>query len=114
MTLIRSSVFHNWVTALKDNQTRAKILRAVKRLGEGNPGDSTPVGESVSELRLHFGPGWRVYYFGHGEDLIVLLAGGNKSTQSKDIVEAKLVAREFVQSRKKAEAKALKEKKNEL
>jgi putative addiction module killer protein len=77
--------YENWFTSIKDRLVKARIQVRVDRLIEGNAGDTAPVGEGVNELRLHFGAGWRVYYTERGHKLIILLAGGNKSTQSKDI-----------------------------
>jgi putative addiction module killer protein len=67
----------------------------VERLAAGNPGDAAPVGEGVSELRIHYGPGYRVYYKHQGRELVVLLAGGDKRTQTKDIVTALRLARDL-------------------
>jgi len=68
-------------------------MARIERLAMGNAGDAAPVGEGVSELRIHYGPGYRVYYKRRGEQLIVLLAGGDKSTQAKDIAQALDLAR---------------------
>jgi putative addiction module killer protein len=73
--------FSLWLTALRDTQARARIAARVRRLAFGNPGDVRPVGEGVSELRIHFGPGYRVYYVQRGALLIVLLCGGDKSSK---------------------------------
>jgi putative addiction module killer protein len=86
--------FSNWLRALRDTQARARIAARVRRLAFGNPGDVRPVGEGVSELRIHHGPGYRVYYVQLGTVLIVLLCGGDKSTQEKDIETAKRLAKE--------------------
>ena len=77
--------FAKWVDRLKDIRARARILVRIERLAAGNPGDSKSVGEGVSELRIDYGPGYRVYYKKQGSALIILLAGGDKRTQSKDI-----------------------------
>ncbi len=84
--------FSEWLGALRDTRARAKILVRIDRLANGNPGDVASVGEGVSELRINYGPGYRVYYVQHGTLYILLLAGGDKSTQSKDIAAAKLLA----------------------
>ena len=84
--------FSEWLHALKDARARAKILIRIDRAANGNPGDVAPVGEGVSELRINYGPGYRVYYVQRGTRCILLLAGGDKSTQSKDIAAAKRLA----------------------
>jgi putative addiction module killer protein len=88
----KTAVFSAWMLRLRDHAARAKIAARIDRLALGNPGDVQPVGESVSELRIHYGPGYRVYFTQRGETLIVLLCGGDKSTQVKDIKTAKLLA----------------------
>jgi putative addiction module killer protein len=80
---------------LRDVRAKAKILVRIERLASGNPGDVAPVGEGVSELRINYGPGYRVYYVQRGTRYILLLAGGNKSTQDEDIAEAKRLAAEY-------------------
>jgi putative addiction module killer protein len=80
------------MAGLGDHVGRAKIAARIDRLALGNPGDVKPVGEGVSELRIHYGPGYRVYFARRGETLIVLLCGGDKSTQAKDIKTAKMLA----------------------
>lgn len=86
--ILRTDVFDVWLRALRDLQGRARIDMRIKRLANGNPGDVRPVGRGVSELRIDIGPGYRVYYATRGEELIVLLAGGDKSTQVRDIENA--------------------------
>jgi putative addiction module killer protein len=90
----QTETFSVWLRGLRDAQTRARIAARVRRLAFGNPGDVKPVGEGVSELRIHYGPGYRVYYIQRGAVLIVLLCGGDKSTQDKDIETAKRLAKE--------------------
>jgi putative addiction module killer protein len=80
--------FVRWLEGLRDLRGRAKVLARIERLIGGNPGDAKPVGDGVSELRINFGPGYRVYYLQKGTTLIILLAGGDKSSQSKDIQTA--------------------------
>jgi putative addiction module killer protein len=80
--------FVRWLEGLRDLRGRAKVLARIERLSGGNPGDTKPVGAGVSELRINFGPGYRVYYLQKGITLIILLAGGDKSSQSKDIQTA--------------------------
>jgi putative addiction module killer protein len=82
-----------WFNGLRDTQARARVVVRVKRLALGNAGDVEPVGEGVSELRIHFGPGYRVYFIRRRATVIVLLGGGDKSTQKNDIAAAKTLAR---------------------
>ena len=84
--------FVRWLECLRDLRGRAKVLARIERLIGGNPGDVRPVGSGVSELRINYGPGYRVYYVQRGTTLIILLAGGDKSSQVKDIDEALLLA----------------------
>lgn len=74
-----------WLANLKDERARARIIARIDRLSLGNPGDVKPVGQGVSEMRIDYGPGYRVYFAQRGEVLIVVLAGGSKKTQPKDI-----------------------------
>jgi putative addiction module killer protein len=76
-------------------RARAKIAARIDRLAQGNPGDVASVGEGVSELRIHFGPGYRVYFVARGRALVILLCGGDKSSQAKDIKTAKQLARDL-------------------
>ncbi len=89
-----TETFSGWLQALRDSQARARIAARLRRLAFGNPGDVKPVGEGVSELRIHYGPGYRVYYIQRGAVLILLLCGGDKNTQSRDIETAKRLAKE--------------------
>ena len=89
-----TDTFSNWLQALRDSQARARIALRVRRLAFGNPGDVRPVGQGISELRIPYGPGYRVYFVQRGDVFIVLLCGGDKSTQSKDIETAKRLAKE--------------------
>jgi putative addiction module killer protein len=86
--------FSEWLHKLRDAQAKARIAARVRRLAFGNPGDVRPVGEGISELRVHCGPGYRVYFVQRGTVLIVLLCGGDKSTQARDIETAKRLAKE--------------------
>jgi putative addiction module killer protein len=97
-TLIRSSVFSDWLNGLKDQKTRARILHRLSQASLGNFGDCEPVGEGVSEMRIHHGPGIRVYFVGHGPAVYVLLGGGDKSSQRRDIARAKRMAKELKES----------------
>ena len=84
----KTLVYAEWIDNLRDLQGRARILMRVERLAAGNPGDVKPVGGGISELRIHFGPGYRVYFTQRGLDIVILLAGGDKSSQPKDIQTA--------------------------
>ena len=86
--------FATWLAGLRDDRARARILKRLDRAQAGNLGDVAPVGEGVSEMRIFYGPGYRVYFVQRGSELIVLLCGGDKSTQAADIEEAKALARE--------------------
>jgi putative addiction module killer protein len=89
----KTDVFAKWLDGLRDLRARARIQARIERLTGGNPGDVRPIGEGVSELRLNYGPGYRVYYKKRGRRLIILLAGGDKSSQAKDIKTAQRLAR---------------------
>lgn len=84
----KTELFVKWLDKLHDIRARARILVRIKRLTAGNPGDVKPVGEGVSELRINYGAGYRVYYKQFGGSIVVLLAGGDKRTQAKDIKTA--------------------------
>ena len=88
MEVRKTDNFAQWLDRLKDPQAKAKILVRISRLAEGNPGDVKPVGSGVSEMRISYGPGYRVYYFQRGNHLVVLFAGGSKKRQSEDIQTA--------------------------
>ena len=89
MTEIRKTdKFAKWFDKLTDIHARARILARIERLAFGNPGDVKPIGNGVSELRISYGPGYRVYYKKVGKLIIILLMGGNKGSQSKDIITA--------------------------
>lgn len=85
--------FSTWLAGLRDERARARILKRLDRAGQGNLGDVAPVGAGVSEMRIFYGPGYRVYFVERGSELIVLLCGGDKSTQAADIEEAKALAK---------------------
>lgn len=87
--------FSRWLSGLRDRLARPAITVRIERLALGNPGDVKPVGHGVSELRIPYGPGYRVYFVKRGEVLVILLCGGDKSTQAADIAKAQAMAREL-------------------
>jgi len=89
----KTDLFASWLDGLRDTRARARVLARIERLAAGNPGDAAPVGEGVSELRIDIGPGYRVYFKKRGRELVLLLAGGDKSTQARDIRAALRLAR---------------------
>ena len=89
----KTDLFVQWLDDLHDIKARARVQARIERLAAGNPGDVEPVGEGVSELQINYGPGYRVYFKKRGRELIILLAGGNKSTQANDIKIALRLAR---------------------
>jgi putative addiction module killer protein len=91
----KTDFFVHWLDELGDIQARARVQVRIERLAAGNPGDVEPVGEGVSELRINYGPGYRVYFKQSGRELIILLAGGDKRTQTKDIKTALRLARDL-------------------
>ena len=92
-TFLRSEEFNAWLSALKDKIGRARIIHRIRSAEHGDFGDCEPVGEGVSEMRIHFGPGYRVYYTRRGEVIYLLLLGGDKSSQKRDIKHAIEMAR---------------------
>ena len=90
-----TETFKIWFAGLRDNRARYRILTRIKRLGKGNPGDVKPAGEGISEMRIDYGPGYRVYYKDTGKEIIILLCGGDKRTQDKNIERAIEIAREY-------------------
>lgn len=93
MTTIKETPeFSSWIKGLRDVVGRAAILRRIKRLANDNSGDAKPVGDGVSEMRIHHGPGYRVYFCKVGDTVVVLLCGGDKGSQDRDIERAKLIA----------------------
>jgi putative addiction module killer protein len=95
MEIRKTEVFAKWLDGLRDVRARARVLVRIERLAAGNPGDVAPVGKGISELRIDYGPGYRVYYQQQGRELVILLAGGDKRAQSKDIVTALHLARDL-------------------
>ena len=93
LTLVRSSVFSAWLDALRDHKGKALVLNRLANAALGNFGDCATVGEGVSEMRIHHGPGYRVYFVRDGAAIYVLLCGGGKGSQRRDITQAKRMAR---------------------
>ena len=89
----KTETFARWLDGLRDVRARARVQVRIERLAAGNAGDVEPVGEGVSELRIDYGPGYRVYFKRHGREMVILLAGGDKRTQSADIQTALRLAR---------------------
>jgi putative addiction module killer protein len=92
-TVIQTSNYDKWFKKLRDNEAKIRISLRIKRLAGDNPGDVAPVGEGCSELRIHYGPGYRVYFKDTGKEIIILLCGGDKSSQQTDIAKAKELAK---------------------
>ncbi len=91
----QTETFRKWRQRLKDDRARAMIASRVDRLAFGNAGDVKPVGAGISELRIDYGPGYRVYFLGRGKEIVILLCGGDKSTQAGDIKAAMRLAEEW-------------------
>lgn len=94
-TIRRTARFSAWIAALRDVNAVARIAKRIDRLMLGNAGDVKPVGEGVSEMRIDYGPGYRVYFTQQGREIVVLLCGGDKGSQDRDIREAKALAKEL-------------------
>jgi putative addiction module killer protein len=94
-TIRRTDEFSRWLQDLRDIRARAKIVARIDRLALGNPGDVAPVGGGISEMRIHYGPGYRVYFVQRGANIVVLLCGGDKGSQASDIAMAKKLASEL-------------------
>lgn len=90
----QTDVFTDWFAGLRDREARARITVRIRRLSLGNPGDVKPVGSGVSEMRIDYGPGYRVYFVGRGDAVVVLLCGGDKRHQDRDIARALELAQE--------------------
>lgn len=95
MQIIQSGLFSAWLKALKDSRAKTKVAARIRRLSEGNPGDVKPIGGGLSEMRIDEGPGYRVYYGTRGDELIIVLAGGDKGSQAKDIKTAQVLWSEY-------------------
>ena len=94
-TVLETDAFIDWVNSLRDRPTRIRLLRRLGKAARGNLGDVKPVGEGIWEMREFFGPGWRMYYLQRGELVIMMLGGGDKSSQASDIEAAKAIAKEL-------------------
>lgn len=97
MQVRKTEIFARWLDGLRDIRARARVMARIERLVMGNPGDVRPVGDGVSELRIDYGPGYRVYFKKRGEDVLILLAGGDKSQQARDIAQALRLARNLTE-----------------
>ncbi len=95
--LVETSVFSDWLGTLRDRRARTKVLDRLKRASNGNFGDCKSVKDGVSELRIDYGPGYRVYFFQRGKELVILVCGGDKRTQQADIAQAKRLKEEIEQ-----------------
>lgn len=93
--LFKSATFDAWFGDLRDANAKARITARIRRLSLGNPGDAKPVGEGVSEMRIDYGPGYRVYFIRRGAFVAILLCGGDKSSQDRDIAAAKAIAAQW-------------------
>jgi putative addiction module killer protein len=93
--ILKSTTFDAWIKGLADHRAKARIEARIRRLSLGNPGDVKPVGSGVSEMRIDYGPGYRVYYVQRGEVLVLLLCGGDKRTQDADIRRALAIAAQW-------------------
>lgn len=101
LEVVRTDEFDAWLEKLRDQRGKARIIRRLDRLANGNPGDVGPIGKGLSELRLDVGPGYQVYYLQDGDTLVLLLWGGDKSTQQKDIEKTHVLADEWRAADKK-------------
>lgn len=95
IALIKSAVFDSWLGNLRDRRAMTRILARLDRLASGNPGDAKSVGGGISEMRIDYGPGYRVYYMQKGPVVVLLLSGGDKSSQKADIAKAKDIAAQW-------------------
>lgn len=95
VTVLKSATFDKWLRRLRDPRARARIAARIRRLSLGNPGDVQPVGDGISELRIDYGPVYRVYFRRQGAVLVLLLCGGDKDTQQRDIAMAKAIAAQW-------------------
>ena len=92
MEVRQTAAFRRWFGRLRDMRAQAQIVRRIERAGAGHLGDVKPLGDGLSEMRIHYGPGYRVYFTRRGDEIIILLCGGDKSSQDRDIAKAKEIA----------------------
>jgi len=95
ISILLTETFEDWRDGLRDSKAKAAIARRIDRLEAGNPGDVRAVGDGVNEMRIDYGPGYRLYFMRRGNAVIILLCGGDKSTQTKDIARAKRIAKSW-------------------
>lgn len=95
MEIRTTDTYNRWYRRLRDQEAQSRVNNRILRLAEGNPGDVAPVGGGISELRINYGPGYRVYYVRRGRQIIILLAGGDKDSRERDIATARRLAREL-------------------
>jgi putative addiction module killer protein len=95
LELIKSATFDRWLSGLRDVKAASRIRIRLDRLSMGNTGDVRPVGGGISEMRIDYGPGYRVYFMQRGKLVVILLCGGDKSTQGKDVRQAKAIAAQW-------------------
>ena len=93
--IVKSSMFGTWLAGLRDRRGRAIVLARIDRLASGNRGDWEPVGSGIFEMRIHYGPGYRIYVLERGRTIAILLCGGDKSSQKRDIATAKSIASQW-------------------
>jgi putative addiction module killer protein len=93
--VLTTEAFDDWFAGLRDIRAKVRVQARIDRAGLGNFGDCEPIGEGVSEMRIHYGPGYRVYFVQRGFEVVILLAGGDKSSQAKDVKRALALARDL-------------------
>jgi putative addiction module killer protein len=93
--VFRSSAFSGWLSTLRDSRARVRIQVRIDRMADGHFGDAKPIGDGLSEARIDYGPGYRVYFMQQGRHVVILLCGGDKSSQSRDIKQARLIAKSW-------------------
>jgi putative addiction module killer protein len=94
-TLLFSEEFRGWLARLRDDIAKAAVVTRLARLESGNVGDAKALGDGISEIRIHYGPGYRIYFQRRGREIVILLLGGDKSSQQRDIERARLIAKDW-------------------